>query len=305
MQIRIIKEGFSNKKQKVVKMARKLKRTKRPARNSRSGRRSKHHYLWWALGFIGALTLLNAGSYLWFIGGINWPAKVEEPPAEWTEDFRPESGDPPYKIVVDAGHGGSDPGATGVIVEREMTAATAEALVQLLEADPNFIPLGTRDSYDTTATPTERVEQANQQKPDLLLSIHGNSSTGGSDASGFECYPVTPGRTWHRESLYFAKKLAAEMEAEGNPLRGQGGIRYIYYNEEDQKILAEANNTQVREETTFTILEEAECPAVLAEQCFVTNPEDVDQFGDADGVQRAARVYYRAICAYFETEPLE
>lgn len=288
-------------------MAKELKRRKNPAQSSRSGRRrrSKPHYLRWALCCVGALVLLVTAGYIRFIGGIHLPEKIEEPSPEWTEDFRPEIGDPPYKIVVDAGHGGSDPGATGVIVEREMTAATAEALVQLLEADPNFIPLGTRDSYDTTATPIERVERANQQKPDLLLSIHGNSSTGGSEASGFECYPVTPGRTWYRESRYFAKQLAAGMEAEGNPLRGQGGIRYIYYNEDDQKILAEANNTQIREETTFTILEEADCPAVLAEQCFVTNPEDVDRFGDNDGVQRAARVYYRAICAYFGTEPLE
>lgn len=218
------------------------------------------------------------------------------------ELFRPEVGEPPYTIAVDAGHGGDDPGATGVVVEREMTAATAEALTRWLEADPNYIPVPTRDSYDTTATPTQRAERANSQSPDLLLSIHGNSAS--TEAAGFECYPITPGRTWHRESVYFARLLADGMQAAGAVLRGQHGVRYIYY-ENGQKVLTEANDLRVRQEETFTLLEQSHCPAVLAEQCFVTSAADVELFGDADGCQLAARVYYQAICAYFGTTPLE
>lgn len=226
-------------------------------------------------------------------------ASANEEPAE---NFRPEVGDPPYKVAIDAGHGGDDPGATGLIVERDMTAATAEALMGWLESDPNYIPVTTRDSYDITATPTERVEASNRQHPDLLLSIHGNSAA--AEASGFECYPITPGRTWHRESVYFARLLASGMEAAGSALRGQQGIRYIYY-ENGVKVLAEANDLRVREEETFTLLEESNCPAVLAEQCFITSPEDVDRFGDEDGRQLTARVYYQAICSYFGTQPIE
>ena len=192
---------------------------------------------------------------------------VQEP----DELFRPEVGDPPYTIAVDAGHGGDDPGATGVVVEREMTAATAQALTAWLDADPNYIPVPTRDGYDVTANPTQRAERANSQNPDLLLSIHGNS---------------------------------AGTEAAGSTLRGQRGVRYIYY-ENGQKVLAEASDRRVRAEETFTLLEQANCPAVLAEQCFVTSPEDVERFGDDDGCALAARVYYQAICAYFGTTPLE
>ena len=68
--------------------------------------------------------------------------------------------------------------------------------------------------------------------------------------------------------------------------------------------MAEANDTEFREDETFTILEQANCPAVLAEQCFVTNQEDVDRLGDADGCQLAAEMYYQAICTYFGTQPL-
>ena len=136
-------------------------------------------------------------------------------------------GDPPYRVCIDAGHGGSDPGARGVVEEKEMTAQTSEALLALLEADPNYIPLRSRESYDVTAKPSERAEAINAQSPQLLLSIHGNSAPEGSTAAGFECYPSVPGRTWHQESYYFAQQLAQGMQAAGAKLRGHGGIRYL------------------------------------------------------------------------------
>ena len=184
-----------------------------------------------------------------------------------------------------------------------MTAATSDALLIWLEADPNFIPLTSRDSYDATAKPSERAEAINAQSPDLLLSIHGNSAPEGSTASGFECYPSVPGRTWHKESYYFAKLLANEMLQAGARLRGHGGVRYIYYQGE-AKQLVESTHTEVRDERSFTLLEDVNCPAVLAEQCFVTSEEDVAQFGSEEGCKKTARAYYEAICSYFGTEPL-
>ena len=219
------------------------------------------------------------------------------------EDFRPEVGNPPYRIAVDAGHGGSDPGAQGIVTESEMTAQTAQALLSWLEADPNYIPLTSRDGYDITAKPSERAAAINAQAPDLMLSIHGNSAPDGSTAAGFECYPSVPGRTWHKESYYFAQRLAEQMQQAGAKLRGHGGIRYIYYQGETKQ-LVETNHTEVREERSFTLLEDVNCPAVLAEQCFVTSEEDMAQFGSEEGCKKTARAYYEAICAYFGTEPL-
>ena len=212
------------------------------------------------LCFIG----VSFGLYLWqaaFSIGQTTPTVDDD-------DFRPTIGEPPYRIVIDAGHGGSDPGARGVVQESEMTAATAEAL-----------------------------------DPDLLLSVHGNSAPEGSSAAGFECYPAVPGRAYHQESYYFAKQLAGAMQAAGASLRGRGGIRYIYYQGE-VKQLVESSHKEVRVERSFTILEDVNCPAVLAEQCFVTSDTDVAQFGSEDGCKRTARAYYEAICAYFETTPL-
>lgn len=186
---------------------------------------------------------------------------------ETGESFRPVVGDPPYRVCIDAGHGGSDPGARGVVEEKEMTAQTSEALLALLETDPNYTPLRSRERYDITAKPSERAESINAQSPQLLLSIHGNSAPEGSAASGFECYPSVPGRTWHQESYYFAQQLSQGMGAAGARLRGHGGIRYIYYQGE-AKQLVESTYTEVRGERSFTLLEDVNCPAVLAEQCF-------------------------------------
>lgn len=213
-------------------------------------------------------------------------------------------GEPPYKIIVDAGHGGSDPGACGVIEEKTMTTATAEALWAWLEQDPNYIPLGSRENFDTNATPAERARKSVEQTPDLLISIHGNAAANDQTVKGFECYPTVPGRKWHEESLAFAKILASGMNEAGANLRGYGGVRYIYYTENDKKQIIEITHNEVRMERSFTILEEVNCPAVLVEQCFVTNVEDVERFGNDEGCETAARVYYEAICTFFETEPL-
>lgn len=111
-------------------------------------------------------------------------------------------------------------------------------------------------------------------------------------------------RTWHQESYYFAQQLAQGMQAAGAKLRGHGGIRYIYYQGE-VKQLVESTHTEVRDERSFTLLEDVNCPAVLAEQCFVTSEEDVAQFGSEEGCKTVARAYYEAICAYFGTQPLD
>lgn len=212
------------------------------------------------------------------------------------------TGTAPFVVAIDAGHGGGDVGAVGLLNECDMTAATAAELTALLEADPNFTPVQTRADYNTAAQPAERAAEANRQKAQLLLSIHGNSDPSGT-AFGFESYPVPPGRARHTNSLAFAEMLAGQMQAAGQTLRAGNGIRYAYY-EGSEKILVDSSDATERDEPTFGILEKADCPAVLAEQCFVTNADDVAAFGGEEGCKAAARCYYYAICAYFDTQPL-
>ena len=170
-------------------------------------RRKTQHQLLRGMLFVFAGRMLGFGLFLWKAAlELNAPAEPAGSASE--DDFRPVVGDPPYRVAIDAGHGGSDPGARGVVEEIQVTAATAAALLQWLEQDPNYIPLQIRESFEVTATPAQRAAAASAHSPQLLLSIHGNSAANGSTASGFECYPAVPGRTWHQESFYFARRLA-------------------------------------------------------------------------------------------------
>ncbi len=214
---------------------------------------------------------------------------------------------PPYTIAIDAGHGGTDIGAEGVINEIQLTEATIGYLEGWLTQDENYTPVRTH-AADTFSKNTERAAAANSAGASLLLSVHGNSDPYSSDSYGLECYPQPPGRTHHEDSLRLAHLIADKFGAAGQRLRGNAGVRYIYYAGDDEsgyeKQVVEESDSTVYSEQTFGLLEKTDCPAVLVEQCFVTSEADVAAWGTDDGCRRAARLYYEAICEYFGTEPL-
>jgi N-acetylmuramoyl-L-alanine amidase len=91
------------------------------------------------------------------------------------------------RIVVDAGHGGKDPGAKGPggIQEKDLTLAIAKALARRLRLEGFDVYL-TRDS-DVFLTLEERTAFANKKRADLFVSIHINAS-GDTGAQGIETY---------------------------------------------------------------------------------------------------------------------
>jgi len=202
-----------------------------------------------------------------------------------------------YSIIIDPGHGGYDAGAVGIIEEADMTESTAQLLAEMLQKDGRFRVFLTREK-DESASLTERCAAARKHHADLLLSIHGNWAEDPS-VEGFECFPAPPGRKHYENSLRFAGLLAEQMAESGGSLRGENGIRYAYYTEDGTKFFAEYSDTQIRTESSFAVVDSSGCPAVLAEQCFVTSTADVDAFGDDDGCAKAAEAYYLAILDYF------
>ena len=229
-------------------------------------------------------------------GGEEEPAAPAAAAAEPTAE-EAQSG---FIVAVDPGHGGGDIGAEGVYFDEwEMTWKTADYLMDLLKEDDRFSPFMTTDGTEYEKA-SQRAANAVAGGAQLLISIHGNSGEDPSYA-GFECYPVPPGRTYNAESLAFAQLIADGFGAANEKLRGQNGVRYIYYDANNEKQIYEVSDTTVHTDPTFTLLEECGCPAVLAEQCFITSPEDVDAFGDEDGCQAAAKIYYDAICSWYET----
>ncbi|MDO8536330.1 MAG: N-acetylmuramoyl-L-alanine amidase [Candidatus Omnitrophota bacterium] len=91
-------------------------------------------------------------------------------------------------IVIDAGHGGKDPGAIGRrmgIKERDLTLSIARKLKRILE-DNGIRVIMTRDSDSFIPLP-ERARIANSSGADLFVSVHINASRSRS-MNGFECY---------------------------------------------------------------------------------------------------------------------
>ncbi len=91
-------------------------------------------------------------------------------------------------IVIDAGHGGKDPGAIGRrldIREKDLTLSIAKKLKRILE-DGGIGVIMTRESDEFISLP-ERVRIANSSGADLFISIHINASRSRS-MNGFECY---------------------------------------------------------------------------------------------------------------------
>lgn len=207
----------------------------------------------------------------------------------------------PYVVALDAGHGGFDTGANALVQELSVCEQTVDLLYALLEADPNYTPLRTRPNGEDRST-RERAQAATDGGAQLLLSVHANSDQSTQQSHGFECFPTPPGRVHSEGAMRFALSIAGKMGEAGHRLRGGSGVRFAYYAGKEKQIV-DSTDDKVRTQRSFGIVERPDCPAVLVEQCFLTNPGDVEQWTGDAGCARAARIYYEAICDYFGTQP--
>lgn len=102
----------------------------------------------------------------------------------------PSAGERGRKIVmIDPGHGGSDPGTTSISNkhEKDFNLALSLKVQELLLKEPEIEVLMTRDS-DVYPTRSERVQLANTLNADVFVSIHGNSVLESPQANGTETY---------------------------------------------------------------------------------------------------------------------
>ena len=222
---------------------------------------------------------------------------------------RPAGADRGIVVAIDPGHGGYnenngcwDSGTKGDgVTEAELTIRIAGMLEELLRQDRRFAPVMTTDG-STYLKGSQRGAAAQAAGAELLVSIHFNSDPV-HDSRGLECYPATPAMATNADSLRLAAAITEGFAATGLPLRGENGIRYLYFDANNNRMVYESSDTVPRTDPTFTVLETCSCPAVLVEQAFLTNPADVALFSTDEGCHSAAGIYYRAICRYFGMEP--
>ncbi len=261
------------------------------------------------MSFVAVFVVVLISSYIALsdlLMGNNLAANTQNQTASPSEvvSYYPLQTVPPFTVAIDSGHGGFDTGASGILEEIDVCDNTSKALFELLDKDKNFTPVLTRVFGEDLST-ADRAANATEHKASLLISIHANYDASTSQSHGFECFAMPPGRYYNEQSLYFASLIVQGMSSAGHRIRGDNGIRYLYYtNDGNSKKIVESTTTETRDENTFGMLEKPLCPSVLVEQCFLSNTDDVEQWASEDGCKKAAHIYYEAICAYFGTKPI-
>jgi N-acetylmuramoyl-L-alanine amidase len=214
------------------------------------------------------------------------------------------------RVVIDAGHGGHDPGAqSNGVSESELTLDVALRLTRLLEKQPGVDVVLTRDS-DSFIPLEERTAIANREGADLFLSIHANASRN-PKARGVETY-----------FLNFAPNPAAEaVAARENSASGRAMhslpdiVRAIALNNkiDESRDLADmvqrsmvrrlsARNKQVKDlgvkQAPFVVLIGAAMPSVLAEISFVTHKQEGQLLKSSAYRQQIAEALLDAVLHY-------
>jgi N-acetylmuramoyl-L-alanine amidase len=217
------------------------------------------------------------------------------------------------KIVIDPGHGGHDTGTIGPngLQEKDLVLEVGRRLGKLLQTRLGAEVVYTRKN-DTFIPLETRTAIANQQRADLFISIHANSSRD-SEARGVETYYLN--FTSSPEALEVAARENAVSEKSIYEL--QDLVKKIALKEKIEESREFAGDVQeslhsglaakspaIRnrgvKKAPFIVLIGANMPSILAEISFVSNPSDEHRLESSEYRQRIAESLYRGIAKYVD-----
>ncbi|MFA5411162.1 MAG: N-acetylmuramoyl-L-alanine amidase [Candidatus Omnitrophota bacterium] len=192
------------------------------------------------------------------------------------------------KIVIDAGHGGNDPGAIGRtgLREKDVNLDIAKRLVNLLK-DEGVEVVMTR-SGDTFVSLERRVQIANNSGADIFISIHANANRVKA-LNGLEVYYVSPRVSDSQRALDSAKATVLDLDRSyfSSPTLNLKATLWdmIYtYNRAESIELARSICRRITSDVNtkvlgikgagFYVLKGAQMPAILVETGFLSNREE-------------------------------
>mgnify|MGYP003732413231 CR=1 FL=1 len=215
-------------------------------------------------------------------------------------------------IVIDAGHGGKDPGAIGINKLQEKTVALdiARQLGKMLERNLNVKVVYTRDK-DVFIPLWKRTQIANNSGGDIFISIHANSTSKSSKIKGFETFLLRVGKTddaidvakrensvialednsYQYANLSDAKLIVATM-AQNSAMKASEDLADIIQQQMSKKIQSKDRGVK---QAGFQVLVGASMPNVLVEVGFLSNPSEASQLGKAKHRREIAKALYNAI----------
>ena len=214
------------------------------------------------------------------------------------------------RIVIDAGHGGHDPGAKGKgVTEAELVLDVALRLEKLLQNLPGVEVILTRRT-DEFVLLEERPAIANRESADLFLSIHANASPN-AQARGIETYFLNFANNQSAAAVAARENATAALAMGALPDVVKAIARNSKMDEsrEFATLLQHAMVDRLRssnkalkdlgvKQAPFVVLIGATMPAVLAEISFVTNPQEARLVKGVAYRQRIADALFNAIRKY-------
>ena len=223
-------------------------------------------------------------------------------------------------IVIDAGHGGEDPGATGRHGSREknITLTIALRLKALVDAEPNMRALLTRDG-DYYLPLHVRVDKARKVKADLFVSIHADAFIR-PHARGSSVFALSERRATSEAASWLAKK-----ENEADLVGGVNlDVKDVYLKKTlldlaqtatiDHSLrlgdlvlrrLGAVNNLHKPrvEQASFAVLKAPDVPSILVETAFISNPQEEKRLNDENYQNKLARALLDGIRDYVVKHP--
>jgi N-acetylmuramoyl-L-alanine amidase len=219
-------------------------------------------------------------------------------------------------LVIDAGHGGKDPG-TGNGKEKKYALDIALKFgAKIKEEYPKIKVIYTRDS-DKFIPLHERAQIANKNRADLFVSIHCNANPHSSKLSGTETYIMGLHKT--EENLELAKRENNVVLLEDNYKKSYKGfdpnspLAHImlanYQNAHMQQSLSFASKVERSipafghksrgvKQAGFLVIWETTMPSVLIETGYLTNPNDAELLGSDAGRTKISKAIFKAFKEY-------
>ncbi|MBD3314720.1 MAG: hypothetical protein GF344_02945 [Chitinivibrionales bacterium] len=222
-------------------------------------------------------------------------------------------------IVIDAGHGGRDPGAVGPggTKEKDVVLGVALALQSELQKCSDLTVYMTR-STDVFVELRDRTKFANDKNADLFVSIHANS-IGGSrkkreQVKGYKVYFLSHAKSEDDRRVAMLENSVVEFEKKEsggnflqNILMDMAASEYLLESQEVSIMLAETFSSKLRKvrklhtgvgQGPFWVLYGATMPSVLVETGFISNPREEKILADQAFQKELASVIREAILEF-------
>ncbi|NQT46933.1 MAG: N-acetylmuramoyl-L-alanine amidase [Candidatus Omnitrophica bacterium] len=260
------------------------------------------------LVFFVALSLFASGCT--YIPEARWPGEPSEyykgPPPPAAKKYTIE------RVVIDPGHGGKDPGATGRggLKEKTIVLDIAQRLSRRLEGRGIDITI-TRNS-DTFISLWSRANIANKRDADFFISIHANAARS-RRAQGFEVYYLSEATDDSARALAQVENASLEYEDSSvdkytTDLEATLWDLELTENRVESIELAKIVSNEACDilgckergvkSARFYVLKHSRCPAILVEVGFVTNKNEEMKLKDAAYRDKIAEGLAEGILAY-------